>query len=295
VTVTPIRPPVTVGGSDAAAAAGVDPYRSRVMLWLELTGRVQRPESEAMRWGTLLQPIIAAELSERGVETMPGPAEYRDETRPWLVGHPDGFVVVDGERGVLEIKTAGTWSHNADGPPLHYVAQVQHYLHLTDLDVGLIAVLVGGQRLDTYTIERDQRAIDLLLAAESDFVRYVERDTPPPVDGSDSARAALGLLYPEARAGKTVRLLGEDWADLRELRRRREARDVLERQITALENRLKAVMGDAEQALSPYDTPALSWKTVTTTRLDITRLRAEQPEIAAQYSTTTTTRRFALA
>lgn len=49
VTVVQLPTRFTIGGSEAAAAAGIDPHRSRVGLWLEKTGRVEREETEAMR------------------------------------------------------------------------------------------------------------------------------------------------------------------------------------------------------------------------------------------------------
>jgi putative phage-type endonuclease len=191
----------TVGGSEAAAAAGIDPHRSRVALWLEKTGRVERPETEAMRWGTLLEPLIIFELEERGYHVFHLGLEYTDESheRSWLRGHPDGFVRYEDDRErdvldpmLLEIKTVGQWAKrewNGEPPPA-YVAQIQHYLHLTGLDRALLAVLVGGQKLELTTIERNQRAIDLLLLLEEQFYGFLQRDELPPPDGSESARFA---------------------------------------------------------------------------------------------------------
>lgn len=286
---------VQLGGSSAAAAAGVDPYRSRIMLWLELTGRVQRDESEAMRWGRLIEPLIFDELAAREYEVEPaGDVELRDAERPWLVGHPDGWARVDDEDALVEVKTAGPWAWQGDEPPVAYVAQVQHYLHLSGLNVGLLAVLVAGQKLHVHTIRRQERAIELLLRLEAEFVGYVQRDTPPPVDGSDSAREALGLLYPQARQGASVRLTGEAWEWCKALAARKAQAKALDAQITELENRLKAVMGEAETAVSPFDAPALRWPTVESTRLDVARLKAELPTIHAEYAATTTTRRFSV-
>jgi putative phage-type endonuclease len=127
--VVPIRPLCTIGGSEIAAAAGVDPYRSRVALWLEKTGRLDPPETEAMRWGELLEPAIWNELEDRGYElTVSNPAGLTDPERPWLVGHPDGFVAIGDKPGVLEIKTASPWVARHEwadgGAPLAYAAQL---------------------------------------------------------------------------------------------------------------------------------------------------------------------------
>src|SRR5207245_10367367 len=104
-----------IGGSEAAAACGIDPHRSRLMLWYEKVNGVERDESEAMRLGTLLQPAIAEIVAERGYEIMPAPADgFTHPTLPWMICHPDGFCAVDGERGIAEIKTRGTGWNDED-------------------------------------------------------------------------------------------------------------------------------------------------------------------------------------
>ena len=290
----------TIGGSDAAAA-GIDPHKSRVMLWLEKTGRYTRPETEAMRWGTLLQPVIFEELRERGFDPRPWPdVGLLDPQRPWLSGHPDGAIAPESGHGMgdlLEVKTVNQWAKREwnGEPPLAYVAQVQHYLHLTGLDRGLLAVLVGGQRLETYEIERHQHAIDRLLEREEEFYGSLVRDEPPPPDSSESAREAVAAMFPAHAPGRAMRLDGTQMRRLRELRARREQRDTIDAQVCGLENELKVAMGDAEMALSPRDDPVLRWKTVETTRLakgSIDRLRKEWPQVYAQLATTTTTRKF---
>jgi predicted phage-related endonuclease len=141
-------------------------------------------------------------------------------------------------------------------------------------------------------VERDDDAIRRLLALEEDFYGYLVRDEPPPPDGSSSARDAMAALFPSAVAGKAVRLDAEAVADYRELKARKEQRDAIERQIAALENRLKLVMGEAEVALSPHDEELIRWRNVPTTRTDVKALRARHPEIAAEFVTTSETRRF---
>jgi putative phage-type endonuclease len=294
-TVTALRP-FTIGGSDAAAACGVDPFKSRIMLWAEKTGRAEQRESEAMTWGKRLEPLIAAQLEADGYDILPLPAEpLTDPHRPWLSGHPDGFVALAGEAALLEVKTTGAWAHRAadDVPPQH-AAQIQHYLHLTGLRHALLAVLVGGQRLEVRELERADAAIELMLWLEQDFYEHLRRDRPPAPDGSDSARDALMELFPGARAEKVVRLDREHWRLVRELRARKAQAKVIDGQVTELENQLKAFMGDAERAISPHDDHVLSWTNVTARRVDTTALRAHRPEIASEYETVTTTRRFTL-
>ena len=299
-TVVPLRT-FTIGGSDAAAAAGIDPHKSRVMLFLEKMGRVERAETEAMRWGTLLEPVIFGELEERGYRvgtfSHPSADELQDADRPWCVGHPDGIIDPpereDGPPDLLEVKTVGQWAKREwnGTPPLAYVAQCQHYLHLTGLDRALLAVLVGGQRLELSTIARDDEAIRRLLALEEEFYGYLIRDELPAPDGSASAREALAALFPESTE-RTVRLDKDAMRLYRELRARREQADAIDAQKVELENRLKALMGDAERAVSPHDEELIRWPSVESSRVDVKALREAHPEIAAEFVKVTQTRRF---
>ncbi|HTP25420.1 MAG TPA: YqaJ viral recombinase family protein, partial [Anaeromyxobacteraceae bacterium] len=142
---------VSIGGSTAAAAVGLDPFRSRVQLWLELTGRVEPPDtSEAMRWGTLLEPVIAAEIDKTVEYNVLRPGQQLVDG--WRHANTDGTVDDGyGPLGVLEIKTASAYRSRewADAAvPTAYVIQVSHYMALTGLTWGLVACLIGGQRLE---------------------------------------------------------------------------------------------------------------------------------------------------
>lgn len=287
-----------IGGSEAAAACGVDPHRSRIMLWAEKTGRVERAESEPMKWGTLLQPVIFAELERQGYDVLPCPdAEWSHAEWPWLVGHPDGFAQVDGERAVLEIKTAGYWSggewEGDDAAPLQYVVQCYHYMALTGCNATLLACLVGGQRLEVWTVEWVTSVGLCILKLEEAFRRYVRTDTPPPPDGSDSAHNAIRALHPKAN-GKTIRLDGETWRDVKQLRGLREQRKEIERQEAELQQRVELAMGDATQAVSPFDTPAARWSNVRQRRFDTAAFKTDHAALYDEYAVAKPTRRFTL-
>ena len=69
-------------------------------------------------------------------------------------------------------------------------------------------------------------------------------------------------------------------------------REELDATITALEDSIKAVMGDEE--LLTAGAYKVSWKTFTSSRVDTTALKKELPDIAAQYTKQTTARRFSI-
>jgi len=77
--------------------------------------------------------------------------------------------------------------------------------------------------------------------------------------------------------------------ELQELRRMQEE---LSAEIEALTDLIKNHMGEQELLLAgPYK---ITYKPVTTTRIDTTALKKALPDIAERFSKTTTTRRFTI-
>ena len=77
--------------------------------------------------------------------------------------------------------------------------------------------------------------------------------------------------------------------ELMELKR---MRDELDAEIPAAEDEIKAAMGDDDTLLAgPFK---VTWKAVTSSRLDSTALKKALPEIAARFMKQTTTRRFSI-
>lgn len=75
--------------------------------------------------------------------------------------------------------------------------------------------------------------------------------------------------------------------ELQELKRMREE---LETEITALEDAIKQHMGTSEEITA--GAYKITWKAVTSSRLDTTALKKELPDIAARFMKSTTARRF---
>lgn len=75
--------------------------------------------------------------------------------------------------------------------------------------------------------------------------------------------------------------------ELQELKRMREE---LETEITAIEDAIKAAMGNQEAVMA--GAYRITWKPVTSSRIDTAALKKELPDIAARFTKTTTARRF---
>lgn len=283
-----------IGGSDAAAAVGLSPYKSQLELWLEKTGRdtdLPKPDptdtGEPVYWGTLLEPIVAAAYTQQtGHRVRKVNAVLQHPAVPFMLANLDREVVGVSDVQILECKTAGEFGagHWQDGVPEYVQLQVQHQLAVTGKHAADVAVLLCGQRLEVHRIERDDVLIGQLIALEAEFWRYVESDTPPPGDGSESADKALRCLYPRD-CGGTV-----DFSEDRQLSGAFADLVVVREQITSLEvaaaklkQAIQSAMGDASRAL--FETGEVTFKrSKDGTSTDLDRLLADHPVLAQQYA-----------
>lgn len=284
-----------IGGSDAAAAVGLSPYMSALELWLLKTGRdanLPRPDpddtTEPVYWGTLLEPIVAASYTKQtGNKVRKVNAVLRHPAVPFMLANVDREVVGCRDVQLLECKTAGEFGARLwrDGVPEYVQLQVQHQLAVTGKAAADVAVLLCGQRLDVYRIERDDGLIARLIELEAAFWRYVQTDTPPPADGSASADRALRCLYPGT--GGTVDFTGDRnlssvFADLVAVRTDIEMRQQVE---ARLRQTIVQAMGEADAAT--FETGSVSYRrSRDSTGIDLPKLLADHPALATQYAVT---------
>ncbi|MCA7991738.1 YqaJ viral recombinase family protein [Burkholderia cepacia] len=282
-----------IGGSDAAAAVGLNPYMSPLELWLDKTGRadglpVPDPDdtSSPTYWGTLLEPFVAASYTKQtGNRVRRVNAVLRHPTIPFMLANLDREVVGVPYVQILECKTAGEFGARRwrEGVPEYVQIQVQHQLAVTGKSAAHVAVLLCGQALEVHRIERDDALIERLVELEARFWRFVESDTPPPADGSDSADRALRHLYPGH--GETIdfsddQRLSSVFADLIAVRAEIETRQQLEAQF---KQAIQEAMGDATRAL--FETGSVSFKrSKDSSSIDLERLLADHPSLEQQYA-----------
>ena len=158
-----------IGGSDAAAAVGLNPHKSALELWMEKTGRdahLPQPDPtdtrEPVFWGQLLEPIVAAAYTQQtGNRVRKVNAVLRHPTVPYMLANLDREVVGAPSVQILECKTAGEFGARLwrDGVPEYVQLQVQHQLAVTGKQAADVAVLLCGQKLEVYRIHRDDDLI----------------------------------------------------------------------------------------------------------------------------------------
>jgi len=189
-----------IGGSDASACVGLNPYRTNVELWEEKTGRRDAEDisgKDYVIYGTRAEEY----LRELFILDFPEYQVFYDENNmflnsgyPWMHASLDGELVdQDGRYGLLEIKTTELmqsmqkekWN---DRIPDNYFCQVLHYLAVTGYEFAVIKAQLksewGGElRIATkhYFIERKdvEEDIKYLVEAENRFWNYVELGRRP--------------------------------------------------------------------------------------------------------------------
>lgn len=197
-----------LGGSDAAPALGLSPYRSALELFLEK--REQRapsgPQLAAFRWGHLLEPVIRQEYANitGRVVRMPS-GTLRHPEFAFMLAHLDG--VTDDQR-VFEAKTARSadgWGRpGTDEVPHHYLIQVQHYLAVVGYAVADVAVLINGNDFRIYEVPADEELQAMIIEGEGEFWTRVQCGEPPaPEWDRTDLLDLMRRLYP-GTDGRTV-------------------------------------------------------------------------------------------
>lgn len=238
-----------IGSSDAPGVLGISPFTSPLSVYADKLGlMLDREATEAMKWGTRLEPLIIEEFGqETGRKVARASQLIRSTERPWQLATLDAEQEALGRAntGALEIKAtgfrAGDWT---EGVPRHVYAQVQHQLDVTGYDWGSVAVLMFGCRMLWSDVERDDAFIEKMRAAELDFWNRVQAREPVAPDGSASCAEALRVLYPHD-TGEVVALPG----DLIGLDAEREALKAemksSEHRVAYLDAEIKAALGSA--------------------------------------------------
>lgn len=273
-----------IGGSDAAAILGLDPYRSPFDVYAEKLGLKPEPEdNEAMRQGRDLEGYVASRFTEAtGLRVRRRHAILQHPDHPWMLANVDRFV--EGQDAGLECKVTTVLNkarfNRGEYPPAYYV-QCMHYLGVTGAKRWYLAVLVLGRAFHVFVIERDEDEIAALIEAERRFWEgHVVPQIPPPPDGSESAAEVLRAMYPQAKPGATVTLFGHE-ETLRRIRDLDRQIADLERQRDALKQQIQVEMGEAEIGRAAGF--LVTWRNETRQTLDTSRLRKEKPEIYQAY------------
>lgn len=258
-----------ITASEVGAVAGLSPYARPLDVWLVKRGLAEVPETDAMRLGTALEPVVADLYAREYVghgERIATPAEVwpeseggtlRHSEEPWIIATPDRvvFSYADGIPGaydarLVEIKTvshrsAHHWGEAHDDVPPWYRAQVEWQMLVTGVEACDLVALIGGAELRVYRLTRDEELAAMLVDVARAFWRHVVEGTEPPIDGSESWRAYLEQRF---RGGRGALLAATRAADeiAERLADARDRRVAAERDEELAANEMRALIGDAD-------------------------------------------------
>ena len=270
-----------IGGSDAAAIIGLNPYSTAYSVWADKLDLVPpKQDSEAMRQGRDFEDIVAHRFMEAtGKKVRRKNSIIRNPKYPFAHATVDRLVV--GENAGLECKTTSSLNLKKfrDGEyPDTYYCQCVHYMAVTGADRWYLAVLVLGKEFLWYIIERNQDEIDALMAEEKYFWEtYVEQKKQPPVDGYKPTTEAINTIYKDAISNETpVDLFGREslFENLANVKAQiKELKCVQEE----YEQTIKTDLGENETG--QVGRFSVSWKPQNRTTFDHKKFAADNPNV----------------
>ncbi len=284
-----------IGGSDAGAICGLNPYTSAMKIYLDkTTDMIDEYDNEAMRQGRDLEEYVAQRFTnETGKKVRRTNFMYISKEHPFMFANVDRIIV--GENAGLECKTASAYSANQwenGNIPAHYIIQCNHYMAVTGADRWYLAVVILGKAFRYVCIERDEKVISDLISIEERFWNEnVLQHIPPEPDGSDASEQYLKSLYNKTTPGKELILSGYE----QELKRHDELEELinrLEQEKKTIEEKIKISMDDAETAYT--DNYVITWRQYDQERFDTKKLKTEHPDVYENYLKKISTRRFTI-
>lgn len=284
-----------VGASECAAVLGLDPYRSAYDLWVfktekhEETGRAE--ENEAQRIGNLIEPTTAALAEQRlGVRLVKPTATYK-AANGVMFANLDRQVG-ESRRGAdnCELKSTalldGWGEEGTDEVPERVLIQVHAQMLCSDASLSHVARLLGryGFQFSMYRVVRNESLMRVIEDKVCDFWhKHVEKDIPP----TGSIPSVGVMSHVRREAGKTVTIAADV---VRAYMAARDALKAAEKEEEHAKALLLAALGDAEAGSA--DGLSVSFKAVSTTRLDTEALRSAHPDLFTAFAKASTYRRL---
>lgn len=180
-----------IGGSDASAVLGMNPYKSNVDLWLEKRGKIETKDisdKPYVQYGTNaeyhLRELFKLDFPQYKVEYYKNNMFLNDKY-PFAHASLDGELTDEnGRKGILEIKTTNIlqsmqkekWK---DKIPDNYYIQILHYLMVTEYEFVILKAQLKSEfdenvylQTKHYFIEREEVLEDIKYLIEEEIKFY---------------------------------------------------------------------------------------------------------------------------
>lgn len=260
-----------IGGSDAAAVAGICPFKTPLEVYLEkLSLSVPIEENDYMRFGTILEPIILKEYERRtGEICLPRDENtnqyFKDyhEVYNWMRANIDGYIF--NKNIIIECKSASArtaylWGEpGTDEIPANYLIQCAHYAIVYDAVRVDLAVLIGGNDFRIYHYNRNAALEEKLIEKERIFWHdHVLKEIPPdPINLKDSY-----LLWPDSLANSKI-ATNDTYMHLCQYDHLKSKIKELGKEADLLKLKVQQFMGESDTLVNANNEKLATWKTQT--------------------------------
>lgn len=221
--------------------------------------------TEAMKMGLILEPVVRELFMDHH-------GDYESE----MIGP---YTIIQGEKehekfspddmfsgtALLEAKAPGLrqahrWGdEDTDQVPPEYLVQVHWGLGITEREIAYLAALIGGQRYREYNFDPDSELFGNLREIVARFWRdHIQKQVPPPLDGSDATKAFLEAQFPDNIGSLPVATDGRVLGILDEARDLKRALDKAGERYEVLKNQIKGEIGENDGLLWPGG--QITWK-----------------------------------
>lgn len=277
-----------LGGSDLGAIAGLNPYRTALDVYLDKTSdNIVEDTNSAMRWGNLLEDVIAEEYGRIKGCRIEQPSQPTIHSKYKFLGaNIDRWVISSSMPYILECKTAGfnkgkEWGEvGTDEIPESYLVQVAYYASICDVPKVDIAVLIGGQDFRIYTYERNRELEEKLIKIACNFWHnHIEKRIPPKCSNT---RDTFNL-FPQSNHHEIVAEgnIIEKWE---ELKTAKEEESRIQSTIEKLKTDIQEFMQDYDILIDVNGNTIATWKnTAPRSFFDYKRFKEEAKELYLKY------------
>ena len=182
-----------VTSTEVSALFDVNPYQTEFELYNQKKDKVvvNLEDTERMAWGRKLEDSIALGCAESQGWKVEQFDVYMSNTETRMGSSFDYKITSEKELGIMEVKNVDAmvyrtkWIDDGNGhieAPPHIEMQLQHQLHVANINWGCIAALVGGNTSKLIVRARNKEVGELLETKVKEFWEKVKSGTPPEID-----------------------------------------------------------------------------------------------------------------
>jgi len=244
---------------------------------------VDLSDVEAVQMGHVMQPVIGRLVSDKlKVEIKDADYSLTHPSESWFRSHFD-FISADGST-LFEVKNYSAGVRNkfdvdTNRIPQADYAQLVHEAAVHNLSHVYLAVLFGGQELQTFEFNITDAEKEDLIKKMAVFWGHVKNNTQPPAESIEQTK----LLYPVSNENVIMATMNME-KGIQHLKQMKEQIKQMEAQAEEIETYLRDSMGNASEIRSVSGDVLVTWRSSKSSkRFSSTLFQSAMPDIYEQF------------